>query len=358
MNNISPDNAIRSFLEAAIVPGDMVLPFKYPRPEQWEEWQSGFRYDGVSGASLVASTPGEWQPGWYVVALNYFDDPFFIDLNEVTQGYPVYYAPHGAGRWDAEHIASSLQEFSNLLAALRDCSEDDEAALSHIRSQPYLQTKFWNEVCENRLAREPAEDTASKPLNPLDWQRGSLVITAIGEQKLKVIQFLKKMLNLPLPQALALAAQPKITVAEGYRIQLRDTEEELQALGATVEFQHDGQPSLKIFRLDTFYAIEDLIDCVKAEVESNTDYAVYSANDDDFCSNASFFIAAGVGIDDHDNEIYPKSVRQRGLQYMCSCGLIQDVVSVAIRQKADASHEEIIQALNHYSKYDNFLELK
>lgn len=99
MNNTSPNNAIRSFLEAAIVPGDMVLPFKYPQSERWEEWQSGFRYDGVSGNNLVASAPGEWQPGWYVVALNYFDDPFFIDLNEAAQGYPVYYAPHGAGRW-------------------------------------------------------------------------------------------------------------------------------------------------------------------------------------------------------------------------------------------------------------------
>ena len=41
-------------------------------------------------------------------------------------------------------------------------------------------------------------------------------------------------------QALALTAQPCIHVAQGYRIHMRGAEEQLQALGAAVEFRCDG----------------------------------------------------------------------------------------------------------------------
>ena len=100
---MTPDlpRAVRRFIEDAIVAGDVALPFHYPRPEHWQGWQSGFRYHGITGESLIATTPGEWQPGWHVIALNGFDDPFFIDLGEEAQGFPIYYAPHGAGRWNA-----------------------------------------------------------------------------------------------------------------------------------------------------------------------------------------------------------------------------------------------------------------
>ena len=46
--------ALRSFIDAAIVCGDMALPFHYPKGDQWEGWQSGFRIHGLTGEDLVA----------------------------------------------------------------------------------------------------------------------------------------------------------------------------------------------------------------------------------------------------------------------------------------------------------------
>ncbi|MDG9927312.1 MULTISPECIES: hypothetical protein [unclassified Pseudomonas] len=69
---------------------------------------------------------------------NDFGDPFFIDLDEEAQGFPVYYAPHGAGRWDAERVASSLRHFAEILAALRDIGADETAAQNRANVKSHL----------------------------------------------------------------------------------------------------------------------------------------------------------------------------------------------------------------------------
>lgn len=243
MNTPLPPAAVHQFLAAAIVPGDMALPFHYPRPEEWEGWQSGFRTHGTTGESLVATTPGAWQPGWYVIALNGFDDPFFVDLHEAAQGYPVYYAPHGAGRWEAECAAPSLQRFGEMLAALRDQGDDGTAAPGWIQAAADLGTALWREVFEERQKRELPDETAPQPATPpgsTAWQHGTLVITAIGPQKMKIVHWLKQALDLTPQQALALVMQPRIAVGNGYRAQWHGAQEQLQALGATVEFRPDG----------------------------------------------------------------------------------------------------------------------
>jgi hypothetical protein len=77
------------------------------------------------------------------------------------------------------------------------------------------------------------------PTDPADWQSGRLVITAIGPQKMKVVQLLRQVQKLSPQQALALVARPEITAAEGNRVQLQRLQARLQALGASVAFRSD-----------------------------------------------------------------------------------------------------------------------
>lgn len=241
---MTPDlpRAVRRFIEDAIVAGDVALPFHYPRPEHWQGWQSGFRYHGITGESLIATTPGEWQPGWHVIALNGFDDPFFIDLGEEAQGFPIYYAPHGAGRWNAELAAPSLQRFGEWLTALRDLGDDDAAARQLIETEAGLDTELWNEVFEGRQRRPATVTESDPPPDPAAWAHGTLVVTAIGPQKMKVVLFLRQLLDLSPQEALTLAMQGDLAVAEGYLAHLRRVQAQLQALGATAEFRPDGTP--------------------------------------------------------------------------------------------------------------------
>ena len=231
---------IEQFVTAAIITGDMTLPFHYPQLQDIQNWQIGFRKHGVTGRNLVSTSPGEWQPGWYVIALNGFDDPFFIDINEEMQGFPVYYAPHGAGRWDAVAMAKDLEQFMHRLTMLRNCAEDVASALSYLENEADMTNPLWRETYRNRQIRrsaqaEPVNETP--PSDPQDWQRGTLVLTEIGPQKLKVVQFLKQKLDLSPQEALALAGQQNVTVAEGYRIHLRTIQHRLAELGATTAFR-------------------------------------------------------------------------------------------------------------------------
>lgn len=242
MTSTNLPDAARTFIDAALVAGDMALPFHYPRPEIWASWQSGFRHHGLTGECLVGTTPGAWQPGWHVIALNGFDDPFFIDLGEAAEGFPVYHARIGAGRWDAAQVAPSLPRFAELLIALRDLGDDDAAARRLIETEVGLDTELWREVFEGREDRPASTAESEPPLDPAAWQHGRLVITAIGPQKLEIAQFLRQARGLSPRDAMALiATQDDLVVAEGCLARLRHAQARLQALGATVVFvPHPG----------------------------------------------------------------------------------------------------------------------
>lgn len=97
-----------------------------PKPEVWSwalpnryaamadfagDMQEGYRHNSRKGQDFTAASPGAWQPDWWVVAANYFADPFFVDMREAAQGLPVYFAFHGAARQeDAAALADWLEE--------------------------------------------------------------------------------------------------------------------------------------------------------------------------------------------------------------------------------------------------------
>jgi ribosomal protein L7/L12 len=239
-------DAIRDFIESRIVVGDLALPTHYPELHEIGAWQVSFRSHGSTGESLVSRASGDWQPGWYVIALNGFDDPFFIDIDERSAGFPVYYAAHGAERWDAVIVAASLERFGQLLSALNDVKDNDERLLKLIETEADMTNALWSEVHQGVLEREalekefPLDETT---YDPADFQQGTLVITDVGSRKLKVVQAMKQALGLSLPEVLALARERDIVVGTGSAIQLRRIRDKLVELGATVAFRPDAEPT-------------------------------------------------------------------------------------------------------------------
>lgn len=350
MENVMPEtvpDAILAFITEAVIPGDLTLPFHYPQPEQWHAWHCGFRWHGVTGESLVADTAGMWQPGWYLIALNGLDDPFFIDLNEAADGYPVYYAAHGAGRWQAERIATGLHAFQSLLRQL--CHADEATTLALLDAHTEADSPFWLEVREARQADDGDDDNVPD-VDPQDWQAGRLLITDIGPQKLKVVHVLRKALNLPLADALSFVASPPICVGEDFRLRLRPLERELQATGARVTFVPAG-PVLETLRLNMALGIDALIACVKAGQGKSLYYDVYSTHDGAFQAGDALYVVAS-------DDAEAAAATGRYHHFACMGEHFQSVVELAIQQKPDACDSEIIRALNHYLEYDDFLDLE
>lgn len=226
---------VQEFIQTATVCDNIHLPFHYPALHELEGYQSCFRYHGITGADLTGSKPGQWQPGWYVIALNGFDDPFFVDITEEEQGFPVYYAPLGAGKWAAIKIAETISSFSQILHSLQALQQNEEATIAWLRSNIDIATVFWKELYDDLIAA-PEQPEHTPAVDAAAFTPGKLLVTHIGPEKIKVVNYLKELLKLTPREALELSRRSEIVAAEGYQMHLIKIMSNLQKLGATAVF--------------------------------------------------------------------------------------------------------------------------
>lgn len=223
---------ILQFIENPIETGTMYLPFHYPKKDEWEEFQIGFRYHGLSGKDLTSTEEGKWQPGWQVIARNEMDDPFFIDLNEEASGFPVYYAPHGAGRWDAIALGFNIASLSGFLEQMEKAGRDKAACLQLVDLSTDVRNAFWLEF--RTFIQEWEDEEAESTIDPALLRYGKLVITDAGPNKVKVAKYLMKIWKISPQEALARLTQQDVLVANGFVLHLQKYIDDLQQLGATV----------------------------------------------------------------------------------------------------------------------------
>jgi hypothetical protein len=229
--NIPP--LILQFIEHHTVTQTMLLPFHYPKKEQWAAFQSGFRYHGLTGEDLTSTEEGEWQPGWQVVALNEMDDPFFIDMNEEVACFPVYYAEHGAGRWTAISLGFHIVSFGHFLEKMEKVGRDKIACLQLVNLSTDVSNPFWSELCRS-IEEWEEEETETTVVDPALLRYGKLVITNAGPNKVKVAKYLMKIWNISPQEALARLSQPDVLVKDGFLLHLQKYIDDLRELGATV----------------------------------------------------------------------------------------------------------------------------
>lgn len=98
MSVIMPASVVH-FLQAAVQSGAMVPSCHYPQPEQWADWQNGFRYHGVTGEDLTASRDGTSLRLMVLTIpfLSTFDDKdratgFVARLDDVSDNYSAVIA--------------------------------------------------------------------------------------------------------------------------------------------------------------------------------------------------------------------------------------------------------------------------
>ena len=224
---------ILQFIENQTETGTILLPSHYPKKDEWEEFQSGFRYHGLSGKDLTSTEEGAWQPDWHVIALNGMDDPFFIDLNEETSGFPVYYAMHGAGRWDAIALGFNIVSLGRFLEQMEKAGKDKTACIQLVELSTDIRNPFWLEL-RTTIQEWDDEEEESTEIAPALLRYGKLVITDAGPNKVKVAKYLMKIWNTGPQEALARLTQQDVLVANGFQLHLQKYIDDLQQLRATV----------------------------------------------------------------------------------------------------------------------------
>lgn len=128
------------------------------QPAEIEAGQVGYSISS-DGKLLIGEKDGDWRGTWLVIGYDETcGDPIFINTDE--EGYPVYTAMIGKGRWDPVLIAVSLRAFGKALSAIATVAKgreypvaleqnplsrpEEEAALATIRQHnPKIDLGFW-----------------------------------------------------------------------------------------------------------------------------------------------------------------------------------------------------------------------
>ena len=122
------------------------LPAYYADLQNFNKIQEGYRWNAMTGEDYTSDGDGGWKTSWYVIALNVMDEPFFVDFSEDTAGYPVYYAYHGMGRWEAITVANNLQSFREILHTLKNKESELPFDLEFLSDYIDIDNDFWKEV--------------------------------------------------------------------------------------------------------------------------------------------------------------------------------------------------------------------
>lgn len=232
--------ALQQFLSEPIVMEMMCLPYHYPEINQFEDFQDGYRINGNTGEDLTGVQNGDWLPEYYVICQNYFADPFMIKMNESSEGFPVYYARHGCGWWDFEKISPNLQAFKDELLYFSKLDENTKEYIQYLETQKDLKSELWAELYQSLKEGTPLQaEIEDVELHVEIWIYGKLILTTIGENKIKIAHFLKQHFKITGAEALALTDQLPIVLghfAEKFAVNLQV---ELRHLGAEVIFIAD-----------------------------------------------------------------------------------------------------------------------
>jgi hypothetical protein len=112
------------------------------------------------------------------------------------------------------------------------------------------------------------------------------------------------------------------------------------------------------FMMQSFLSLGDLIEAIKIGSQQKQSFCVYAREDNNGLSlGQDYFVDAYPVVNDNDEEVLPEKVRQLELSMAYYGEQFEDVINLAFDQKPDASLEDFVRALNHYSAHDDFLDL-
>ncbi|MBH5328555.1 hypothetical protein H9Q10_02570 [Eikenella sp. S3360] len=209
------------------------LPFHYPENGDPNEFRDDYF--------------GSEYPSFHIIALNSMDDFFFVDEREAAQGFPVYFSFHDGDWSNPFTVSPGLAEFARFLLRLREVMETEQDSSQTAdfvaRHCDVAHNGFWQEVhqslCEQKeLEAEWASQEARRQAKIAsgDWVFGSIVITDLGDAKMKVAARMKQLHGLSTAEALAAANHLPILYRSGLWQYMRAHLEELHSWGVSAQF--------------------------------------------------------------------------------------------------------------------------
>ena len=101
-------------------------------------------------------------------------------------------------------------------------------------------------------------------------------------------------------------------------------------------------------------SLEQIIEQVRMDKLVSDDFCLYGKEDGELALARSYWVSNYPDVVE-DRDIYPADVVEQDLQLVYYGEQMIDVLSVALEEKPDASHQDLVEALNYYQQHDNFM---
>ena len=104
-------------------------------------------------------------------------------------------------------------------------------------------------------------------------------------------------------------------------------------------------------------SIEQIIEQMRADQLTSDDFCLYGKEDGELALARSYWVSDYPDVVE-DRDVYPTEVAEQNLQLVYYGEQLIDVLSVALEEKPEASHQDLVDALNYYNQHDSFMPFK
>ena len=101
-------------------------------------------------------------------------------------------------------------------------------------------------------------------------------------------------------------------------------------------------------------SLEQLIEQVRVDESSSNDFCLYGKEDGELALARSYWVSDYPDVVD-DSDVYPADASEQHLQLVYYGEQLIDVLAVALEEKPNASHQDLVEALNYYNQHDCFM---
>lgn len=101
-------------------------------------------------------------------------------------------------------------------------------------------------------------------------------------------------------------------------------------------------------------SLEQIIEQVRVDQLVSDDFCLYGKEDRELALARLYWVSDYPDVVE-DSDVYPTEVTEQDLKLVYYGEQLIDVLSVALEEKPDASCRDLVDALNHYNRYDSFM---
>ena len=101
-------------------------------------------------------------------------------------------------------------------------------------------------------------------------------------------------------------------------------------------------------------SLEQIIEQVRVDQLVSDDFCLYGKEDGELELARLYWVSDYPDVVE-DRDVYPTEVTEQDLLLVYYGEQLIDVLSVALEEKPDASHQDLVEAMNYYQQHDSFM---